>query len=510
VKAQNDSYRVSETRRLVAEFPNNEVALSPDIKNFKAAKWRLAFSLAVHAQMDSCALESELHALERIPAEGWGKPTRFIPIRFVFTNKLSKDDKLLLALDAFTLSQSLGREVSIGKIVYGDDHTTMKVKTSAMTSEVRKRLERIATLLSNPAPPDLVLNPHCPECEFQARCRQKAEEKDDLSLLANMSAKERKKFHTKGIFTVTQLSYTFRARRRQKRLAGKREKYHHSLKALAIRERKIHIVGSPELKMEGTPVYLDVEGLPDRDFYYLIGLRFRTARRVIQHSLWAANENDEKRIWKEFLGVLSGVKKPVLIHYGSFETTFLRRMYQKYGEVVGGSCLAEAISSAVNLLSVTFAKVYFPTFSNGIKEIARYLGFEWETPAGSGLQSIIWRSQWEASGGAAVKRLLLIYNANDCEALEVVANKLLQLQELSQNPEQSPEIVFTASLKWKHPFGFKRNKFALIDLDTINKAAYWDYQRERVYVKSHGSVKRALKCASNQKKSVRPNKIIAC
>ena len=93
------------------------------------------------------------------------------------------------------------------------------------------------------------------------------EEKDDLSLLLNISAKERKKFHTNGIFTVTQLSYTFRARRRPKRLAGKREKYHHSLKARAIREQKIHIVGSPELKIEGTPVYLDVEGLPDRDFY---------------------------------------------------------------------------------------------------------------------------------------------------------------------------------------------------------------------------------------------------
>jgi predicted RecB family nuclease len=194
-------------------------------------------------------------------------------------------------------------------------------------------------------------------------------------------------------------SATFRPRRRPKQLAGKREKYLHSLKALAIRERKIHIVGSPELKMEGTPVYLDVEGLSDRDFYYLIGLRFRTGQRVIQHSLLAANEKDEKRIWKEFLGVLSVIKKPVLIHYGSFETTFLKRMLQKYGELVGGARLAEALSSAVNLLAVTFAKVYFPTFSNGIKEIAKYLGFEWEDPAGSGLQAIIWRSQWEASKG---------------------------------------------------------------------------------------------------------------
>jgi hypothetical protein len=92
VKAQNDSYQVSETRRLVAESPDDEVVISPDMKNFKAAKWRLAFSLAVQAQMHSCVLESELHALERVPAEGWGKPPQFIPIRFVYF-RLSQGDR---------------------------------------------------------------------------------------------------------------------------------------------------------------------------------------------------------------------------------------------------------------------------------------------------------------------------------------------------------------------------------------------------------------------------------
>ena len=138
VKAQNHTYRVSETRRLVAESPDGEVVISPDMKNFKAAKWRLAFSLAVPAQMDSCALESELHALERVPAESRGKPAQLIPIRFVFTNKLGDDDKLVLAFDAFVLSRSLEREISLGKIVHGDNHVTLKVKTSALTSEVRK------------------------------------------------------------------------------------------------------------------------------------------------------------------------------------------------------------------------------------------------------------------------------------------------------------------------------------------------------------------------------------
>ena len=101
-----------------------------------------------------------------MPSEGRGKPARFVPIRFVFRNKLTKDDRLLLAFDALILSQVLGREVSLGKIIHGDDHATLKAKIPALTGEVRKRLKKIATLLSSPTPPDLILNRHCAECEF--------------------------------------------------------------------------------------------------------------------------------------------------------------------------------------------------------------------------------------------------------------------------------------------------------------------------------------------------------
>jgi hypothetical protein len=74
-----------------------------------------------------------------VPAEGRGKAAQFIPSRFIFTNKLGKDDKLLLAFDAFVLSAALGREIPVGKIIHGDDHATLKVKTSALTGKVRKR-----------------------------------------------------------------------------------------------------------------------------------------------------------------------------------------------------------------------------------------------------------------------------------------------------------------------------------------------------------------------------------
>jgi len=243
VKTQNELYRATATERMVATSSSAEVASSASIEILKSGNWRLATNLAAQAQMDLWDVESKLLAVERVPAAGRGKPVQFIPIRFIFTNKLCKDDKLLLAFDAFVFAKSLGREIKSGNIIHGDDHATLKVKTSPLAGEVRKRLDKIFTLLSSPTPPDLVLNRHCAECEFQARCRKIAIEKDDLSLLANMSAKERQKLRSKGIFTITQLSYTFRPRRRPKRQRDKNEKYHHSLKALAIREEKMVLRG---------------------------------------------------------------------------------------------------------------------------------------------------------------------------------------------------------------------------------------------------------------------------
>ena len=317
VRTESDVFRSEGIKRLVAGVAPDKCATgTAATESGRLAQWQFALDFVARSENLLCSC----HAVERIPSAGRGRAAQFVPIRFVFSNKLTRHDKLLLAFDALVISKVLGREVTLGRIIYGDDRVTLKVKVSALKNEVEKLTDKIGVLISSPSPPDLVLNRHCAACEFQARCRQKAIEKDDLSLLAGMSEKERKKFHRKGIFTVTQLSYTFRPRRRPKRLRDKREKYHHSLKALAIREKKIHIVGSPELKIEGTPVYLDVEGLPDRDFYYLIGVRIGNGESAVQHSLWADTVEDEGKIWREFLGILETVEKPVLIHYGSYET----------------------------------------------------------------------------------------------------------------------------------------------------------------------------------------------
>jgi len=507
VRTQAESYRGMGIKRLIADTAYDELIVrAPGSENLNMAEWRLAADAMASAQN----LESSLHAVERVPSKASGHLAQFIPIRFVPTNRLTRDDKLLVAFDTLVLAEMWDREIDFGKIIHGDNYSTLKVRTLLFTSEVRKLTRKIAMLLSSNSPPDLALNRHCPECEFQVRCRQKAIEKDELSLLSRMTEKQRKKFNSKGIFTITQLSYTFRPRRRPKRLAAKREKYHHSLKALAIRERKIHIVGNPELKIEGTPVFLDVEGIPDRGLYYLIGIRIKTAEGIIHHSLWADEADEEETIWTDFLNILSGIENPLLIHYGSFETTFMKLMRERYGEPLESSVIGKAIKSALNLLSVIFAQIYFPTFSNGLKEIAGYLGFDWFDPIASGVQTIAWRHEWEVAKTPALKATILAYNAQDCEALECLVGRLVELFQYSPQAEGSHDVVHTETLKREHPYGFKRNTFSFSELDVINKAAYWDYQREWIYVKSNARLKTTLARSSRDRKALSPNKTIEC
>jgi hypothetical protein len=159
--------------RLKEEVVNDHCVAGPlDAKGLKSAKWCLSIESTVCAQGLKCTLD----ALERVASDPPGKPAQFIPIRFIFTNKLGRHDKLLLGFDALVLSEALGREVDLGKIVHGEDYVTLKVKTAALGSDVRKITAEIVTLLSGRVPPDLILNRHCPECQFQQQCRGRAEQ----------------------------------------------------------------------------------------------------------------------------------------------------------------------------------------------------------------------------------------------------------------------------------------------------------------------------------------------
>ena len=505
---QNEIYRKEAAKRLIAGHQQENVIINPtDTAQINTSAWRLAINI----DMRWHNIEANLHAAELIPARTANSVDHIIPIRFIFANKLSRIDRLLLAFDALALSKTNHNHIDTGKIIHGDNHTVSKIKIShQLSGEARKIIGKITAVLSSVDPPKLSLNRHCHECEFQERCRRLAIEKDDLSLLSGLSEKEKVKLNNRGIFGVMQLSHTFRPRRSSKKSTPKPEKHHHSLRALSVRENKTHIAGNPQLKIEGTPVFFDVEGLPDRDFYYLIGMHHKSAEGIVQQSLWADTAVDEKRIWEDFLAILSVIEQPVLLHYGSYETIFIKRMCEKYGMPPDDSVAAKAIRSAVNVLSVIFAQIYFPVYSNSLKEIAKYLGFKWDSADSSGLHSLVWRYQWETSKDSVLKDKLITYNSNDCEALSLIYETIRQYTEKDFSSDSSNnndlEIVHTDSLRINPTARLGTFKSTISGLEQINNAALWDYQRNRIYART-GIKPKALGARKQRKVDTSLNRV---
>jgi predicted RecB family nuclease len=257
--------------------------------------------------------EAHIHALELIQPGKKMHHSLYMPIRFTPSEKITKNHRLQLASDAFVLGRIFGRVPISGKIIHGRRKRTLSIKLNGLIDEVESLVAKMRMVLASGTPPDLVLIGHCSECEFEPRCRSNAIQNDNLSLLGGMSLMEIQKLRSRGIFTVTQLSYTFRPRKRSKRSLDKPLRYHHSLKALAIREKRIFVTGAWQQSEEQTPVYLDVEGIPDRNFYYLIGIRFMGGTSPVQRSFWANNGDEEKTIWQDFLQAIGDIRNPQLL-----------------------------------------------------------------------------------------------------------------------------------------------------------------------------------------------------
>jgi predicted RecB family nuclease len=429
------------------------------------------------------------------------QPSReYIPVLYSAWDKLEKSDHLLVSFCALAIGQAAGIEIPPkGKIVWGDSERIKTVKIADHLSETRRVLEAIATESNCSEPPSLVLNKHCPVCDFQSRCRAIAISREDLSLLRAMTMKERTKYAEKGIATITQLSYGYRPRRRRRIKATSQPgdiapKHDHRLKALAIKKAQTHVVGSPAFSVEGTLVFMDVEGMPDRDFYYLIGLRYERQGAYVERSFWADQPDDECGIWQECLRTLKGIDNPRIVHYGAYESRFLKLMRERWKPTDEDLAFVDQIiAGSLNLLAIIYGKIYFPTYSNGLKEIARWLGFEWKWPQASGGGALLLRRCWELTSDSELQRRLISYNIEDCQAAQLAAQGIAVI---CGNGEQDGaprlEAVNVGSLE----VGFQRNfgKFpsVLPEFEKINAAAYWDYQRSKVYVRTNKTIRRSV------------------
>ena len=210
-----------------------------------------------------------------------------------------------------------------------------------------------------------------------------------------------------------------------------------ALQALAIREKKVHVYGTPDLPRKPVQLFFDAEGVEGASFVYLLGVLVAEGDAQTMHSFWADGPDEEVQVFDSFLDLLARYEDFALFHFGSYERALLRRMRKV---VTRKGLIDRALDKAVNVLSVLHASVYFPTFSNGLKDVGRYLGCTWTDEEASGLQSLVWRARWEQSREPVWKDKLVTYNAEDCAALKKVTECVQAIGEAARSRGAEADI----------------------------------------------------------------------
>ncbi len=436
------------------------------------------------------SLSLHFDGLKRTEGESKLGDFHYLPVLFHEGRHVKKEQKLLLDVYGIILFGLQGRAPAYGAIWHDRECKATKVKLNPDHRKAEHVLRELKDMATSGSVPRLLLNDHCTVCEFRQRCHEQAVREDNITLLRGMGEKEVNRYARKGISTVTQLSCTFRMRRRGKRVKMQQRPHYLALRALAFREKKIYILGTPTIPLTPVRLFMDCEGDPERGFVYLIGLTVVGNGEERHYFFWADKESEERSIFQQFLDVVGRYPGSTLFYYGNYERAFLRRMRKI---AVGKKLVDRLLADSCNIVSVIYATIYFPTYSNGLKDVGAYLGCTWSEGNASGSQSVVWRRAWEASGENSVKQKLITYNAEDCAALRHVTELIAAIvQGAGEGGSQAggaaglPQVARAEDIPASTlPWEFGRQHFAFPELEYVNSCAYFDYQRDKIFVRTN-------------------------
>jgi predicted RecB family nuclease len=134
--------------------------------------------------------------------------------------------------------------------------------------------------------------------------------------------------------------------------------------------------------------------------------------------------DEEKQMFREFIDFVTSLGDTVIYHWHNYERWHLKQLADRHGfnDVVE----KKIFPRMVDLHRVATRAFAFPTPSNGLKDIAKYLGFRWRHDDVNALDAIAWylRFQKDPDAWRDHLRSVVDYNEDDCMATKFVKDWL--------------------------------------------------------------------------------------
>lgn len=282
------------------------------------------------------------------------------------------------------------------------------------------------------------VSPTYGSCDFpwESYCNKMAIETNDISLIAGISLKTKSrlvdKFKTvedltqakildltaiKGIGDKTAIKYVTTAK------AIQTETH------IIINKDKIDF---PERKVE---IFLDLEGIDPSNadeeitlIDYLIGILVRTNSEEKYIPFIAKDTDHEEEMLTEFLDYMKKQEDYVIYHYHHYEKTHLSKMMEKYEIDIESRKLV--LDHLIDIHKVATDSVVFPTYGNGLKQIAPYVGFSWRHKDVGATESISIYLDYANNPEENKDRFqkVIDYNEDDCVATRKIKDWLVSIK----------------------------------------------------------------------------------
>ena len=140
---------------------------------------------------------------------------------------------------------------------------------------------------------------------------------------------------------------------------------------------------------------------------------------------FASSFEDEERNLVEFFEWAGTLEDAVFYHWHHYERTHLCKMADHFGLAEG--LVTPVMDRFVDLSPITTGSFAFPAYGEGLKDVAKSLGFSWRQDDVSALTSVILYLDCVSSGGIdhEARQKVLDYNEDDCRATMHIFDWLL-------------------------------------------------------------------------------------
>ncbi len=269
-----------------------------------------------------------------------------------------------------------------------------------------------------------VLGSACHQCAWYRKCRHWVERHQDPTLLFFVG---QNKFQLKqaGLETVADIAEMDVAK--YLRPANKIPRMGEISLARMKQRAKVALSGEPivhhgfEFPTGNVEIYFDIEDDPTRDLTYLYGMIEQDGYGDWRyHYFLAESPDDEEKTAREFWDYVSQANDTVFYVYSPKERTSLRRLMERYD--LDPTVYDRYVEREYDLYTDLVVKYSdWPTYTYGIKSIAKLIGFSWRDPDPSGANSIVWYNEHIQNPlRKDILRRILEYNEDDCRAMKAI------------------------------------------------------------------------------------------